>query len=69
MRVSDPTRRAWRRVRVPAAELRVAASMGGIVRREGEDVEGLLQRADESLYLAKENGRGQLAWEASAEGR
>jgi len=43
--------------------LRITASLGGALLRSGEGWEELFARADRSLYLAKEAGRGRLAWD------
>ena len=41
----------------------VTLSLGVAVLREGEDVEALIERADQALYRAKENGRDQVQLE------
>ncbi len=42
--------------------LEVTVSMGGAMYKSGDEPPALLERADESLYVAKENGRNRLAW-------
>lgn len=44
----------------------VTLSLGVAVLREGEDVEALIERADQALYRAKENGRDQVQLEDAA---
>jgi len=39
---------------------RVTVSQGLAVYRPGEHIEATLKRADEALYIAKENGRNQI---------
>lgn len=43
--------------------LRVTSSLGGALLRPNEGWEELFARADRGLYLAKEAGRGRLAWD------
>lgn len=42
--------------------LRVTATMGGTLHREGESAEAFLDRADQALHAAKRAGRGRLGW-------
>jgi two-component system cell cycle response regulator len=39
-----------------------SASMGGTIFVAGDDAERLMKRADDSLYAAKNQGRGKLVW-------
>ncbi|MCF6253453.1 MAG: diguanylate cyclase, partial [Thiomicrorhabdus sp.] len=43
--------------------LRLTLSSGVAIYRKGEEIETLFQRADEALYLAKNNGRNQVCGE------
>ncbi|WDP89632.1 MAG: diguanylate cyclase [Desulfobacter sp.] len=45
----------------------ITISMGVSLYRPGEDVEALIQRADEALYYAKENGRNRTVTQADLE--
>ena len=49
------------------APLRLTLSIGGYLARGGEDMEIMLQRADQALYAAKSAGRNCFrAWPAAA---
>lgn len=41
--------------------IKVTASFGGAIANTNEDVDSVLQRADEQLYLSKENGRNRVS--------
>jgi diguanylate cyclase (GGDEF)-like protein len=43
--------------------LRLTASLGGATMRPGEGWQGLFERADRGLYVAKKSGRARLAWD------
>jgi len=49
-------------IHMPGTVLGVTVSMGGTMFQLGDNADVLIERADESLYLAKENGRNRLAW-------
>jgi diguanylate cyclase (GGDEF)-like protein len=49
-------------IHMPGAVLAVTVSMGGTMFRPGDKPGTLIKRADESLYIAKDNGRNRLAW-------
>jgi diguanylate cyclase (GGDEF)-like protein len=50
-------------VEVDGQELQVTASIGlSLSGRPGEDVDSLLRRADDAMYVAKGNGRNQVAF-------
>lgn len=57
-----PTLTAFELVGAPKS-LRVTTSLGGALLRPNEGWEELFARADRGLYLAKEAGRGRLAWD------
>jgi len=48
-------------IRVAAQSLQMTVSQGLAVRREGEDAQALLQRADAAMYQAKQRGRNCVA--------
>jgi diguanylate cyclase (GGDEF)-like protein len=52
---------------VQQTELRVTASLGIAVYRDGDSVETLLKRADRNLYLSKELGRNRVVWDDGPE--
>lgn len=49
-------------IRIPETMLNITVSMGGAQFQPGDSGEILFRRADENLYLAKENGRNRLGW-------
>jgi diguanylate cyclase len=50
------------RFRTPGSELKVAMSFGTAELLPGEDVAGLIRRADAALYAAKQAGRNRGCW-------
>lgn len=50
-------------------ELRISVSIGVAQYREGETIEDTIARADEALYLAKQQGRNQVGSEEDLPGR
>lgn len=57
-----PTLTAFELAGAPKS-LRITTSLGGALLRPNEGWEELFARADRGLYLAKEAGRGRLAWD------
>jgi len=51
---------ATRVIRHAGAELRVTISAGVVQRREGEDIEAMVARADAAMYESKSRGRDQV---------
>jgi diguanylate cyclase (GGDEF)-like protein len=45
----------------PEGGLNVTISVGGTLARSGDDLEGLVKRADEQLYLSKQTGRDRVS--------
>jgi len=50
-------------INVPGGEVRITCSIGGCVHGSGEDWETFFDRADRSLYLAKQEGRNRVGWD------
>ncbi len=50
-------------IAVPGRQLRFSWSVGGAFYRPGEGWESFFERADRSLYAAKESGRASVGWE------
>ena len=71
MSCAERLRNALDALRVPAGdvELRISASIGVAMRREGmSDVDALMKEADRGAYLAKEQGRNCVATVQSLQG-
>lgn len=49
-------------IRIPTACFKMSVSIGGAMYKVEDTPESMVQRADESLYLAKNNGRNRVAW-------
>ncbi len=48
------------RIQTPTGELRITASVGVVYLDDEQDIEALLSKADEALYIAKHRGRDQV---------
>lgn len=61
MQIAEKQRAALEATRHPKAD-RVTASMGVAVYKKGDTASSLVSRADDALYMAKENGRNRVAF-------
>ncbi len=58
--ISEKLRKSCGNIAIEGVDIKVTASFGATLYRDGEDIDTLMKRADSNMYMAKKNGRNQV---------